>query len=297
MSDVSRRQNSTEFLLLLKAREGSYKTARWWQALQLIAAVLVPFLGGFAAMRWPDYKPLIAGYSLLIAILDTTIIDRCQRAAIKVSAKISEKFDCELLDMPRNPFVTGKDPDPEDIAAYASKIDPKQAEKLENWYPSVVDRAPIEVARLVCQRANLWYDKRVRSTYLNVLVALPIAYVSLLAGWALLTEASGANVVLSALAPAAPILSWSLRERIRQAEAIDANLSLNSEVEKAWSSLLDLKTDTDKARSRSRQLQDGIFNRRASSPLPFPFIYKLIRKKSETLMNHGAEEYIKSAGY
>ena len=44
--------------------------------------------------------------------------------------------------------------------------------------------------------------------------------------------------------------------------------------------------------TRSRELQDAIFNHRASSPLIFDWVYNLLRRKMEERMNAGAEHWV-----
>ena len=34
--------------------------------------------------------------------------------------------------------------------------------KLRDWYSDIDDTAPLVLARIVCQRTNLWYDSSLR---------------------------------------------------------------------------------------------------------------------------------------
>ena len=43
---------------------------------------------------------------------------------------------------------------------------------------------------------------------------------------------------------------------------------------------------------RSRELQDAIFNHRASSPLIFDWVYNLLRRRMEEQMNAGADQLV-----
>ena len=72
-------------------------------------------------MTYPETRQYVAAISLIIAVLDTAWLDRWQRGKLKTSAKISEQFDCELLEMPWNKLVAGQRPDPEVIVRAARK--------------------------------------------------------------------------------------------------------------------------------------------------------------------------------
>jgi hypothetical protein len=43
---------------------------------------------------------------------------------------------------------------------------------------------------------------------------------------------------------------------------------------------------------RSRELQDAIFNHRASSPLIFDWVYNFLRRRMEEQMNAGADQLV-----
>lgn len=116
------------------------------------------------ALAAPDVRPYTAALALLVALVDVTLLDRVQRARLKLAAKIGEAFDCEVLSLPWNRFVAGRPAEPETVAEAASAWRGGD-ETLVDWYPAAVGRAPLHLARIICQRTNLWYDAKLRRHY------------------------------------------------------------------------------------------------------------------------------------
>ncbi len=52
--------------------------------------------------------------------------------------------------------------------------------KLRDWYSDIDDTAPLVLARIVCQRTNLWYDSSLRRSYGKLLVWFVVLVVVLL---------------------------------------------------------------------------------------------------------------------
>lgn len=291
MNDIPAKQNSEPFLRLLRARSRVYDEAVRLQVMQLILTVAVPILTGFAGVFWEPIRPYVAIGALLIAIFDVAALDRMQRQKIKVAAKISECFDCALFDLDWNNFAIGKKVDPEliDAAARAYKGD---MEKLINWYPTSVRKAPLHIATIVCQRTNLWYDSQLRRRFATMLVVCLVLLLLSLAIFGLVTGLNLLGFVATVLVPAAPVLIWAIRENFRQRDAAEAIENQKSEAESLFESLMAGSCDEATCRGRSREFQDAIYARRSSNPLVFPIIYRIYRPEMEKQMTAGAEEFM-----
>src|SRR4051812_33116431 len=118
---IPEKQNLEPFLRLLRARSQVYKEAVRWQVVQLVLTVVVPLLGGLVGIIVPATRPYVGALAVIIAISDTMWIDRYYRRKLKTAARVSEQFDCELLDIPWNKFAAGKPLDPEAVEAYATE--------------------------------------------------------------------------------------------------------------------------------------------------------------------------------
>jgi Zn-dependent protease with chaperone function len=298
LSDIHPRQNESHFQELLSARSGIYRLATIWQLTQLFLTMVAPVILSLVSLHFSWLRPYVACYALLASVLDILLIDRLTKKLIKQSALASEMFDTDLFKIPWNSFVCGKRLQPEEVRDFSKYCSTAQEPNLVDWYPVAIAAAPHEVATLICQRTNLFYDGRVRGRSAWLLLAFPIAYTIIILALALWWSLSFNDLVLTVVSPSAAVLIWSLRERFRQLDAIAAGESLRSEVENSWISLIKGGEERSAENlSRIRQLQDGIFLRRSQNPLPLPFIYRIIRSNAEDVMNYGAEKLLENAGY
>lgn len=292
MNEIDKMQLEPRMLDLLRARTLIYRRAKKVQAWGLAISLGFPIAGLIASAMLLSSKPFIAFAALLFSFLEVLAVDRWQRTQLKNAAKLQEDFDCTVLKMEWNSFLVGRRIDPEDVFADAcKKLNEKDEERLMNWYPLAVKELPLYLARLVCQRTNLWYDSTLRKRYRFVLLA-GCAMLAAVAGMiSLAIDPNMTTFVLSTLAPMTPVIIWALRESNRQVATCEQLDRLNEEVKKLW----------DRSRSgaaeaeisvRSRELQDAIFNHRATSPLIFDWVYNLLRKEMEDRMNAGAEHWV-----
>jgi len=289
-------QNTEPFLKLLRARSQLYIESGHFQQVQFVSTVCLPFVAGLIGIFYEALRPFVATLTLIITVVDTTYIERALRRRLKVAAQVCERFDCDLYGLPWKVLVAGKPVDPEEITKAARSWKNGDA-KLVDWYPETVHRAPLEFARFVCQRANLWYDSALRRGYANALyIGAGVALV-ILATTALVRGLDLMNFILSII-PAAPLMIWAIREGLRQMDAAGANDILKGEVETAIQSYIAGSLDGQAATQYARDIQNGIFQRRVgTNPLLVPQLYHWRRSGMEEQMNEGAEALLKRAGY
>lgn len=296
MNDIATKQIEPRMLDLLRARTLIYRRAKNYQAVFLIITLLLPVLGALAATVLPQIKPFVAAFALAFGFVDVLFLDRWHKTRLKTAAKLQEDFDCTVLSMEWNGFLVGGKVDPEEIFDDASrKLDPADEQRLVNWYPLAVKELPLHLARLVCQRTNLWYDGTLRKTYRIVLMSGVLAIGMAAAIYSLIIDPTMTTFVLTVLAPMTPVVTWALREYIRQADTVDLLGRLKGEVEKLWDRSRSGAT-ADAISMSSRELQDAIYSHRASSPLIFDWIYSLRRRRLESQMNSGAEHWVRELG-
>jgi len=287
LNSISERQNEAHFLHLLRARQRIYMEASKLRVAQLLLVVLLPVLGAVAGLIWPDLRPYVASLALVIAVLDTAWLDRWQRGKLKAAAKICEQFDCELMDLPWNRLVAGKRLDPEHIEAAASAWR-RGDDTLGNWYPEEIRDAAPPLARVMCQRANAWYDSSLRQRYGTWLLAIVCgAFIAfLLVGLAL--KLSLLDLTATVLTPAAPALIWCLREHFRQRDVAEMSETAKAEADALCEKAAVRGCDETELLVCARELQNAIYARRASSPLLLPFVYSVARTRMEAQMKAGA---------
>jgi hypothetical protein len=291
-NQITIRQDEPHFLKLLRARSETYREASQWQIAQFVLTVIAPLVGAVVAILTPDARPYVAAAALVIAMLDSSLIDRIQKQKLKTAARIAEQFDCELLGMAWNPYAAGKKLEPETIEG-ATQRWPNGDEKLRGWYPAAVAQVPMHLARIICQRTNLWYDGTLREKYSSILLWSAIAIAILLLSGGFVAQLGLVDFVAVVMAPATPVVNWALREFFRQRDAVDALKLARAEAEALWAAALNGGCEPAECARRSREFQNTIFARRANNPLIFPKIYDWLRPSLEVQMNRGAEAYVK----
>jgi hypothetical protein len=295
MNEIASRENSEEFLRLMRARSQVYREAGWFQKAQLFLTVLVPLVAGLVGVFEPSFRPYAGAFAVVITILDVSFLDRQQRKRLKVAAKISEKFDTGVLELPWNSFIGG--PIEPELVERASRAWPRGVEKLRNWYAPQVSKAPIALGRILCQRSNLRYDCELRKRYGNILLWLAIAVAVVLIAIGKINNLDPVALVVTTLAPSSPILVWAIRERFRQIDTGLTDDAMRGGVEKLWEQTSKGQIDEVESTARARTLQDAIFAHRSSSPLIFPKLYERMRPKLEVEMHAGVDQLLREAGY
>lgn len=292
------RQNSPRLRRLLLARFRLYDIAVNWQKVQLTVVVLLPLVGAVIGILDPAHKALVGALAVFITLFDVAFIDRNYRRSIVRAARGAELFDTELFELRWNTLAAGPQPSAEEVERYSQKRFAKKGDSdTFDWYPVAVARAPLHVARVICQRANVSYDSALRRHYAMVLVGTVLVLSAAIFIFGLVNSKSLADVVVTALVPPAPVLIWALREYFRQRDAAEANDSIQKESEAILNEILKDGCPEPECTARSVQLQSAVFARRATNPLLFPGLYERRRAGLEDEMDAGAEHWLEKAGY
>jgi hypothetical protein len=293
MNNIPTLQNEEAQLKLLRARTHLYGRATRLMVVQLLLTLIVPVVGAVLAIFRPEFRAYVAAASLAAVIIDALVLDRQYKLLMKRAAKIAEQFDCTVLDLPWDQFTVGDKVEGEDIhaaaRAYAARHDDK---KLRGWYPESVGTAPLHLARIICQRTNLRYDSQLRRSYGVIIQVVALTLFGGLVVSGLVQNLPMTDWVLS-MAPAAPILAWAAREYYRQRDAADLLEDLMKEAKKLWVGAQAGECDDDDCRQRSREFQNAIYTRRATSPLVMPFLYRVKRLRLEDEMSEGAADFLR----
>ena len=284
------RQNSTAMIKLLRARRRVYAWVKALQRAYFLVTLALPVVSLFVAAYYNEARPGLSLFALIVGALDAMFFDPWRKRQIKLAARIQEEFDCNVLDLHWNKFIVGAHVPPEDIEQYGGKmLDAKGERSLKDWYPTDARQLPLHLARLVCQRANLWYDSKLRRTYRLGLWALTATYfvALIIFGHALPLS----DFILAVLVPFGPFFVWVVREQHRQTDTIALVNRLFDEIDASLAQFSQPESE-DSARVRARELQDAIFAHRASSPLVSDLVYWCRRTKLEVQMQVAARDFI-----
>lgn len=294
--DIPEKQNSERSLKHIAAWSHLYGHAKVVAGWQFAFSVPCALAMSLVALHWPDAKVVTTPLSLLFGWIDILWLDRIQNDRKKVAAKMQEQFDCELFGLPWNDVRCGGRPETEELNEAAEKF--RRTVKEANhrdWYPAEVGKLPIHLARLICQRAAVWWDMSQRRKYSGWLIAIVAIMAVGIVAVSFTADQRVRDMVLSVYVPIAPAVVWAAREFIRQRDAVASLAKLKEQIERAFAGATAGKKTATEISRFSRDTQDMIFDGRSRNPLFFNFIYRRLRPDHELRMNEKAKEMVDEA--
>ncbi len=293
---IANAQNSDKQLQRLAAQRQLYATAKQVFSWQVVIGGPIAVVSAFFVILRPEYKVYIALWGLLVALCDLFWLTPWQKSLRANAAKIQEAFDCDVLGLKWNDLKSGKHPDPELVKEQSAKYEKwgDRMPTLKDWYSPRVDELPLHIGRIICQRANCWWDSTQRRHYAAWLVGFVVFVFVLVCGLALIGDASLEAFLLKGILPLAPALLIALRQFNEQRDAAERLDKLKDHCGAIWKEALSGKSKS-ALTILSRNLQDEILENRRKAPPVLDFIFNRLRNKYETCMNHAAEHYVSEA--
>ena len=279
-NEIPRLQNTPANIDRLAAMRRLYSIAKRVVATEMILSL--PILVGLSvittiagqAFTWLT-GALATGVLLLDAIWLAPAVERLSKQA----ARIQERFDTDVLQLPPNGVLTGGPVAPEDIARHSRKCGDARRHALQNWYSPEVGRLPMAEARMACQRSNLWWDGELRRRYSLWFLAVAIVSFVILTGFSLIRDLTVRSFVETALQPFLPMFALLIRYYNRNKGVVVSLRGARSAVEGLWNRALHGGASADEIVNVSRQIQDLVLTKREAAPLIFDWFYSLHRKR------------------
>jgi len=296
MNNITLKQNEQKQLERLAAQREIYSNAKRLHLIQILGTVIIPIILFAISSIWIELVTYSALFGIVSFIIDGILVEpTIKRQKIK-AAKIQELFDCEVLDLETSPLKVVNDITVEEILLnYNSHTKIKtNIEKIRDWYPINIESLPISVARIICQRANCWWDSKLRIRYSNFLKYTGIFVFLVLFIYAFIAEINLTDFTLyvSGLIPFFHFCNKQFTDHR------DAAIRLNELVkysEEIWEYALENLEEHHNISMNSRRLQDEIYEHRCKSPLILNRFYKFFRDQNEELMNRTSEILIDEA--
>ncbi len=295
MNDIPERLAQESFFRLWAASNHLYTRAKRILKVQMVLVVLAPVGLAFALLACSDLKPWVGLYSVLVSAGDAVIPYYLLKRLKETAARIQEKFDCDLLEMEWHERRVGKEVPEETISDAFRKAgqDAISRKRVSEWYPVLVGKVPLSVARILCQRGNVVWDAGLRSRYTGGVLAVLVALgaVVLVAGfWRRLDVR---DVVLSVLSPALPLFLWLIREYIRQNESADTVEKIRNDSEALWDRVMKENPSEEVLEVESRHLQDRIYDHRRTNTPILDIFYSFCRTNQEGTMVDATDVMVK----
>lgn len=296
ISDIPEKQNSERALKHIAAWTHLYGHAKVVAGWQFLLSVPCALAMSLVAMWLPEAKIATTPLSLLFGWIDILWLDRIQNKRKKLGAKMQEQFDCELFGIGWNEIRCSTPPETELLNEAAEAFRRKNRRtNHRDWYPVEVGPLPLPLARLICQRAAVWWDMSQRREYAGWLIFIVAVLVVGVIAISFTANQRVRDMVLSVYLPIAPAVVWAVREYIRQKDAVSSLEKLKGQIERIFGETIYGKRRFDDLNQVSRELQDVIFDGRSRNPLFFDFIYNRLRPKHELRMHEKAKEMVEDA--
>ncbi len=296
MNTITTEQNTEKQLKRLAAQRQLYATAKkvfGWQIFLSSVGVTAAFM---VILITPSLKVYAALWGLIVVLIDLLVLGPWQKRLQTSAASIQEVFDCEVLSLPWSNLKAGKHPDPELVSEQSAKYS-KWAHTmppLNNWYSIEVEKIPLTIARIACQRSNCWWDSKQRKRYAVSLIIVEVGIVLMAVVLGIYQGFTISDFILIILAPFAPALVLGIKQYKEQIEAASRLDKLKEHAEKHWDDALNGKSEKQLTKA-ARELQDEILESRKRNPLVFDWVFKLLRRSYEAQMNMSTAELVAEA--
>lgn len=290
MNKIADEQNEKKSIERLFVQRKIYSQAKIIFYIRLILALLIALVGPILAVSFPAQKHIIA-LSSLIYLLIEFLLKNIEANKKTTAARIQELFDTEVFDINWNETIVGAKPSLEVINKNLIGVTEEDFKKanIENWYPIKIKELPQNLAILICQRSNIWWDSNLRKKVVLCMYVV-LSLVSLLS--IILNFSNVLSDVIVNVLPLIPLYKVLIGQIIIDNKSITRLSILKNKLEYILEnnpSIVNI--------NELRLIQDEIFRHRSNNqPVP-DFFYKIFRDNSEKIMNMTAEQCIQKYYY
>ena len=301
MNTITVAQETPLNIKRLKAQRQLYSVAKSLCALQILLNVPVIIVISIVAMMFDkawyvskhDLAWLVGAAGMTFFLLDTLVWGPMINRRRTCAAKIQQLFDGEVLQLGWDDILYGKKPDHDKVESYAIKFDASgTTAEFQRWYPVATANAPLELARLLCQRTNLTWDMSLRERYNAWIWITGGLFVGTMLVFAVGFDLSATNFFALVVAPCLPFVAVAAKTIQDNKDAIDRLREMKEAIEDAWEKMLQARVLPTNFPEFSEQIQRGIFLNRQNNPLIFDWVYNWLRDGNESVASASAEYYL-----
>lgn len=302
MNRIGESQNKPAAIKQLAAQAALYSRAKSLFSLQLFLSVPVVIIVALAALaldkEWfglgkRDISAYVGALGMCLALLDTLVFNPLISHLRQKAATIQQCFDSAVLELTWSEISYGKRPDQEDIEAWSKRNKNRlDAGSFTDWYrPEVVD-LPLAAARLLCQRANCWWDMQLRRRY-NIFVGIVgIGLFSSLVAISFGLDVTATTFFSLVIAPFLPFVATAPKLILDNIDAIDRLETMKTAIEDSWNRALLPSYEPAALLLSANDIQGGIFSNRSQNPLIFDWLADWLRPRNEELQRQTVQQYV-----
>jgi len=286
MFQIAEQQNTPENIRLLVAQARLYTEAKRIRLLRVVVSVILAAIAPVLAMLVPQSAWVMAALGGAWTLLTYFPFRGLQREKIRQAATIQEQFDVGLFNLPWNEVLVGSRVEPEIIHA-AERSFREDTTRFRDWY-SDTGSLPDPLNVLLCQRANIVWDWRLRRKYAASVAWLIAALLVVDVGIALVLQQSLLDFLLSLFFPSLPALVQGLETFLAHRETAAEKEELSHRIQALWDS--GLREPQAVTRDQCRQIQDRIYALRKDGPLVPDRWYHWLRNNYQADMDATADQ-------
>jgi hypothetical protein len=273
-----------------------YSDAKVLATVQIVLSVPIVALWTVLATLFVGLRVYAACWGLFVFAVDVLVFAPWEERMRSKAAAIQELFDCTVLHMDWPALKAGSPPEPEAICAGASRYLARVGDEgLRDWYPPSVRDLPLHLARIVCQRANCWWDAELRRRYADWTGVTLVVLIFLLVLVGLAGHLDLNSFMLSVIMPLLPAIVMGARQHHTQMQAATRLDNLREHADVLWNDAINGIKNPDECARESRSLQDEIFDSRRRNPSIPDCIYRRLKRQQEEQMNRSAEDLVREA--
>ena len=232
---IVERQNEEKYIYYLAAQRQLYNEAKRLDGIEILFSVVLPLF--FAALQLiiSDNTYLNAtSYVLSIVSMGISLIFGSYIYRKKeTAAEIQQHFDLYVYQMPWDNKLFGLQRNITHVVAEKAKLllkNPKEHERLTNWYTTVAGTVDLKKGILMCQKENYNWDVNLRKRFrrLSVIVIIILTILVFLIG---IVKNETVVMLLCRFAFIIPMLQWlfetvkQLNKDIKNLEELDGLIS------------------------------------------------------------------------
>lgn len=187
-----------------------------------------------------------------------------------LGAKIQEKFDLSIFELPNNDGLIFSNISPELIHKGAKRFTGDE-EKLKDWYGGL-KRSPHYLKVLIAQRTNIIWGNELKEKFKLFIGSLMLLIIVISICLAFYLNLNFIDTVVFLLIPSSPLLYLSVKSYLKLKSQINNNQTINGKI------LSDCENITDDTVNRCRMYQDYIFTENRTKSVLIPdWFYNFFR--------------------
>ena len=285
MKTIFQAQNEEMHINQLAAQRQLYfegKRLQWYLFVIVVPITILIFVLG---NLFQSFQTFTAFWGGIITLIEIAVLNVESNFRIKAS-KIQELFDCEVLQLPWNKVKCQTKPDLEDIIHYSKKhlSEPGNREKLINWYFEKSDCLSLPYSRLICQRANLSWDSKLRRRFGRIILLILSGLFFIMTIIAFSVNLTVNTFFLFWLLPILPVYVWGCIQCFSQFQAANELDKLKQILDEIWDDIFQKNANNEDICKISRDIQDEIFSTRKNTIAIPDVIYNKFRDNDQSWM-------------